>query len=272
MKRFFFILGIFLCFASCKKDKNSPALLFIYPQALVISLKPLQVTSFSINGSSDAAALSRFIIRSKIPLQNYVTLLDTSLSSKKFAMTFDYQAPSYSQTTNIQLQFILSDADGNETQMGRTISDVVASGDVPKETSGNEMYSSITGKPNAYDLSKCLPLYSSTAAIADQHIKDSTVNDSNGTYLMSRKWVSPAGLKFVRFNDFDYPNATYASLKQSYAAGVKKSFMTNITQGDIILTRLSNSNPDSGYMAIKLVYVIDADTTGFDRYIFNVKK
>ena len=272
MPRILIIIGILFCFGSCKKDKNSPALLFVYPETSTINLKPLQVTTFNISGSSDGAALNHFIIRSKIVLQGYTTLVDSSLSSKNFSMQFDYQVPSFSQTTSIQMEFILSDQDGNETKMARSINVTVVNADVPKEITGNEMYSSISGKEDAYDISKCIPLFSQTAPLSSQHIRDSTVNDSSGTYLLSKKWFSPAGLKFVSFNGFDYANATYASLKQSYAAGVKKDFISNITAGDIILTRLTASNPDSGYAAIKLVYVIDDTSAVFDRYIFNIKK
>ncbi|MBI4945941.1 MAG: hypothetical protein HY840_06025 [Bacteroidetes bacterium] len=263
----FLVLGI----GSCKKDKNSPALLFVYPETSTINLTPHQIFTFTIDGSSDAAPLNRFMIRSKIPLQSYTLLLDSSLSTKKFSLQFEYQAPSFPQSTSITMEFILTDQDGNETKIARGIH-VASSGSTLIETAGHELYSSLSGKEDAYDLAKGLPIFSKTASISSQHLRDSTVTDTNKTYLLSKKWFSPAGLKFVRFVDFDYANATSVTLKQSYEAGVKKDFLSNIAVDDVILTRFPSNNPDSGYVAIKLIYVIDADSCDFDRYIFNIKK
>lgn len=271
MKKIFFVFVLF-CFFSCKKDKNSPALLFVYPESGYISAIPAQVITFTINGSSDAASLNHFILRSKIPLSGYTVWVDSSLTTNSFSMQYDYQVPVFSQSTGIQVEFILSDKDGNETKMARIINVTVQTGSGLTETTGHEMYSAISGKQDAYDLAAGTPLFSQSAPLPTQHIRDSTVNDSSGTYLLSKKWLSPAGLKFVRFVDFDYANATPLTIKQSYEAGVKNAFISNIAQDDILLTRLPVSNPDSGYAAIKLVYVIDQDSSDFDRYIFNIKK
>lgn len=272
MQRFLIIIGILFCFGSCKKDKNSPALLFISPASGYINAVPAQVVIFTVNGSSEAIPLSNFIIRTKIPLSGYTVLVDTALSNKSFSMQYEYLVPSFSQSTSIQVEFILNDRDGNETKVARSINVSIQAVNGLTETTGHEMYSAVSGKEDAYNLVAGTPLFSQSAPLSNQHIRDSTINDSLGTYLLSNKWFSPAGLKFVRFVDFDYANATYTSLKQSYEAGIQKSFISNITAGDIILMHLPASDPDSGYAAIKLVYVIDTDSSDFDRYIFNIKK
>lgn len=81
-----------------------------------------------------------------------------------------------------------------------------------------------------------------------------------------------AGLKFIRFNDFDYANASYLSVRKAFEVGIKNPILDNIKEDDIILTKLNRSSIDSGYVAIRIVYVIDSDSTLNDRYIFNVKK
>lgn len=272
MQRFLIIIGILFCIGSCKKDKNSPALLFVYPEFGHINAIPAQVITFTVNGSSDAALLSHFSLRSKIPLSNYVSLVDSALENKTFSMRYDYLVPVFTQSTSIQIEFILRDKDGNETKMARVINVIIQTVNALTETTGHEMYSALSGKQDAYDIVSGTPLFSQSSSLSIQHIKDSSVDDSTGTYLLSKKWVSPAGLKFVRFVDFDYANATPGTLKQAYEAGIQKNFIANIAQDDIILSRLPVSNPDSGYLAIKLVYVIDQDSSDFDRYIFNVKK
>ena len=104
---------------------------------------------------------------------------------------------------------------------------------------------------------------------------DCTVYDSAAPYLLGRRWITNVGLQFVKYNQFDYANASPITIKSSYDGGVKYNYVDNLASGDIVLTRINHSNPDSGYIVLKFVYVIDdSDTTNAnnDKYIFNVKK
>jgi hypothetical protein len=271
MRYFFSIFLLSVLFGACEKKVNSPALLFVYPEANYFNAKSYDILEFDIRGSS-GSYLTRFSVQSKPEASISSTVFDTSLNTPNFNLVYQYQAPPVAQTTKITLEFILNDDAGNQTRVAKILT-ISPANKTPVETAGNEMFSSLSGKQNAYDLSLASPLFSSTAPASSQHIKDETQNDTLiNVDTLSRKWSSPAGLNFVRFNDFDYANASYLSIKQAYEAGIKKNFIDQITHGDIILTRLPDTDPDSGYIAVKLVYIIDDDSTNFDRYIFNFKK
>lgn len=273
MTRGLSIIITFIIFISaCKKDKNSPALLLITPDVNYFDVQTSDILRFDISGSSELSPLKSFSITGKAGNAFSTAVFDTSFSSKYFNMSYEYQVPDVSQNTGITLEFILNDDAGNQTRIAKILN-VTATNTYPAETTGNEMFSSLSGKQDAYDLSTLQPLFSQSSADSSEHIKDATVNDSTGANnTLSKKWISTAGLNFVRFSDFDYANATYNNIRDAYEAGIKKDFIDNLTDGDIILTRFLNSDANKGYMAIRLVYVIDADSTDMDRYIFNVKK
>lgn len=257
---------------ACKKDKNSPALLFITPDNTYFDVYNSNILQFEISGSSESSSLTGFSVVSKPDNAFSATVFDTSFSAKNFNMSYEYQVPVFSQSINVNLQFILNDEAGNQTRMAKILK-VTVINTAPVETSGNEIFSAISGKQDAYNLFTLQPLFSESSGSSNQHIKEATMNDSLGSVdTLGKKWISPAGLQFVRFNDFDYANARNEDMKAAYEVGIKKSFVDKLEDGDIILTRFPNSETDKGYIAIKLVYVIDEDSTNFDRYIFNVKK
>ncbi len=273
-----FIFGFFVVFSciffisSCKKEKNSPALLFITPETTYYDVVPSYIIKFDISGSSETALLTGFSVVSNADNAFSVTVFDSTFSAKVFKMSYEYQVPVFSQSINITLQFILNDENGNQTRVAKILRVTVAS-TLPAETTGNEFFSAISGKQDAYNLFNIQPLFSQSSGVTSQHIKDATEKDSLITVdTLSKKWISPAGFQFVRFNDFDYANATHTDLKNAYEAGIKKSFVDKLADGDIILTRFPNSETDKGYIAIKIVSVIEKDSTDLDRYIFNFKK
>lgn len=268
---FLSIIFLSLFLGACRKKENSPALLFVYPETSYFTVKSFDILEFEIRGSSESN-LSQFSILSKPESSFSSTVFDTSFASPNLNLKYQFQVPPVSQVSKITLEFVLTDDAGNSTRIGKVLT-VSPANKVPSETAGHEMFSSLSGKQNAYNLSSGTPLFSSSASAAQMHIRDETMSDTIITVdTLSRIWASPAGLNFVRFNDFDYANADYLEIKQAFEAGIKKTFIDQVTSGDIILTRLPNAEPDSGYIAIKMVYIIDDDSTNFDRYIFNIKK
>jgi len=265
---FFIIILISLLSFSCKK-KTNPLILFFSPNTLSYNKHPNDVLKLEVIGSSDNN-LTKFIIKTCKENDYSTTILDTNITGDKISYTLEYQLPYYTDTTRIILEFILYDNSGDKTTAAISVTlfpqDILLT-----ETSGHEMFSHSSVKYDAYNLSTGLPLHSETADSAVMHIADFT-SDTLTPNTLSRKWVSYAGNKFVRFTDFNYPNATFQILKNSYNAGIKNNFMDNIQEGDIILTKIGNQAIDSGYVAIKVLMVIDQDSSDFDRYIFSIKK
>jgi hypothetical protein len=267
----FSFVALFLLAGSCKKDKNTPPVLFVTPDAAYYSAKPADIIRFEIRGTS-VNILSKFTITSKAGNSFTKTEKDSTIRTADYYSYFEYLVPDFSQNTSVVLEFSITDEKGLQTRVGKVIN-VEVKDKTLTETAGHEMYSALSAKQDAYNLIIGQPIFSSTAPINEQHIKDTSKQDSmNTTGILSRRWDSPAGLNFVKFNSFDYANATYVSVKNAYSAGIKKEFVDNLMDGDIILTKLNHSSPDSGYAAIKIIYVLDWNSTNFDRYVFSLKK
>ncbi|MFC2137611.1 hypothetical protein ACFLTE_05560 [Bacteroidota bacterium] len=268
---FFLVLGVF----ACNKDE-SPLLLFVTPVETYYYVEPLDVLSFTINSSGENN-LKKLQINSRVKNSYTYNILDTSLSGSTFSMKFEYMVPQLIDEKVIFLEFILYDVDDNMMQAAKII-ELKYDDKLLTETAGHEMFSALSGKQDGYDLNNGEPLYSAFSDSSTIHIMDVS-NDTANTDSLLRKWMSPAGLNFVRFNDFDYANCTYLTMKNSYEAGIQKDFIDKLQEGDILLTKLpaflDSANQtliDSAYFAIKIINIIDNNGTEFDRYIFNIKK
>ena len=268
MNKIFFLFLLFSLLFSCKKE-NEPALILITPHQIYFSAHPGDVLSFNISCSSNSN-LSHLKISIKTETTFSTLILDTALSSKNFDMTFQYKAPVVFDTTRYTLFFALSDVNGNSNTIVKVLT-VSLPDRLLIETAGHEIFSHLSPGFDGFNLSTLLPVHSQFTDSANMHFRDASV-DSVDHNTLSRKWVSPAKLKFVRFNGFNYANATYSIIKNAYKSGLQDQYITNLTNGDIIITKLGNPLIDTGFVAIKIVNVMDSDSTLNDKYIFNVKK
>jgi hypothetical protein len=270
MYKLFIFLGFTILFfsVSCKRE-NDPSLLLISPTYPEINLKGNQGLTFSIKCSSNSP-LKSLLIQSKIDFEPAQTILDSTLSTNTFQMDFDYIPTNPTETVNSKLSFILTDENHNQTTIQKLIH-ISPNEEYLKEKTGIELWSSASGKFYTLNLKNLEPLYKPFTDSSLMHIQDYQT-DTLHIAVLSKKWHSPAGLKFVRFNDYDYVNATLQNAKAAYDAGLKKPVIDNISSNDIIITKLNNTPIDSGYVVIKLIYVIDTDSVFNDKYIFDVKK
>lgn len=264
LKLFFWV---FIFLFSCNEE-GDPTLLLISPPNLTHSINAGDVIGFNINCTSDYS-LKNFSISLKEEQSFTEVVLDSPITSSYFSMSYEYKAPEFPEVlTKIYITFTLTDEFYNITQAIKILE--VHSQRKLTESAGHELFSHLSGNYDAYNLISGKPLHSELTVSDSIHIMDVSTDSISGTNLL-RKWESPAGIKFVRFNDFDYANATISTLKQSFDAGIKNDYIDNLNDGDIILTRINNNQNDS-YLALKIINIIDNDSTLTDRYIFNIKK
>jgi hypothetical protein len=255
-------------FCYCGKDKTIPSLI-IGQDNLYIESKAGGVLIFEVNCTG--SDLQRFSITARPENDIQTTIFDTIVSGGIYKLTYNYRVPAISKASNILLEFIIVDKNGSQAKALRKII-VTSSPTQPSETTGHQIFSAVSGLRSGFDLIALQAVFPNQVSPGQVTIKDVSVLDTLGNYSLSRKWISSASYKFIKFNGFDYANASYESIKQSYDAGVADYSIDNVSSGDIILTRIPSAPSDSGYMAIKIVYVIDQDSTNADSYIFNVKK
>jgi hypothetical protein len=258
--------------SSCERKEDHNIYILTNPKESFLSATANDILVFSIYCSSDSR-LSNLVISKRTEQTTSSVILDTNINTKIFEMKWEYRIPAFEDTlTNLNLAFTITDVDGYQSASPKVITVYTPiENEYLTETAGHVMYShAAMDQFDAYDLINGTPLHSAQSDSTNIHIMDVSTDSVYGKTL-SRKWVSPAGMKFVRFNDFDYANATETSLKNSYTAGNKRNFISNISDDDVLLTKLENDSTTC-YFAIKVVNVIDQDSVNLDRYIFNIKK
>lgn len=260
------VLAMFgiLLFA-CKEETNKP-LVLVTPSDINISAAVDDVVLFKVNVEADKT-LARFTITSKPDNGFLVTELDTIVGGNFLTIEYQYQVPTNVAGESVIFTFTATDMDGRAgTNARRVIVDNDTSV-VLTETSGHTMYSSNSLNPDAYNLEDNSPQFSTIGDSTDRDIQDAT--DTSST--LSRIWISPAGGKLVKFQGFDFANATNVSVMNAYQAGTKLDLLSNLQINDIIITKLAGTINEK-YVAIKITDIIDAISTENDAYIFSIKK
>lgn len=265
-----FLIAVAGALSSCKKENEIP-LLLVEPTERDIDVVSGQVTSFLIKGRSDNSTLSRLVITSKRGNGFTTTVKDSTLSGSQFQWYWEF-AVAHATTDYTELYtFTLFDTDG-ETMSTTRMLYVTLGETLLSETSGHIFYSrnSPTHPESAFDVQDRVQVIYT----ADSTIRDLQDNPTGGpTDELSRSWISPADGRMLRFNAFDYANATDVSLQNAFNTGVPLEQIDDIQVGDIIITRLGSLPANtSHYAALRITGLVDdAGTADEDRYIFNMK-
>ena len=263
------LLALAICTASSCEDPASQPLVDIEPSALNLQADVNEVLDFAIKVIGENQ-LSKFQIKIKPDNDFTTTLFDSSLITKAFNYNFQYRIPAKFASQSVIFEFNAYDIEGNLGQNFRRINVTKDTSIALIETAGHLMYSSSSTKSNAYNLENNTPLFSSLADSTSMDLLDFTLNSSD---TLSRSWVSPAKGKMVRFNGFDYANATDLTVRTAFEAGAKLDKIDDIQDGDIILTKLNNvSSGKELYLALRITTVSDAAGNENDSYLFNIKK
>lgn len=270
MKKFTSLLVItfLLLSTACKKDKTKDILITIDPKDIHIPTEINKVIAFNIKAEADFP-LVRFIIHYTESGTAKVTLLDSTISPpiKKFNHSFEFTIPETWAGKSVTLVFNAYDQEGNMGTSARSI--VVAPvTNTPKlltETTGHYFYSTHSGEFDAFDIETATPQLILTALphLRDVQDYDTIPNDS----IMQRSWSSASGSQFVRFNGFDYANATDVSTADAYNAGTKQQIINNIQVNDIIIVKTPGK-----YGVIRVTNIFDVAGVENDRYEFNLKR
>jgi len=238
----------------------------VTPTSDYISTTIDTIIRFSIHITSDKT-INKFKITRDIVGTPLLSLLDTTISTQPFDFNFDYPINEDIPGSRMVMNFYCSDVSGNTFNVLRSV--YISDFEYPLiETAGNTMYSGLSGKNCAYDL-----ITGEQRSKNDPRPRDIEDNiiDTLSSHI-SRSWGSPDSLQFVVFNGFDYANATNRKAQSSFDAGVKQTVLNNLQEGDIIITKLNRSSYKNYFVVIKIVSIVDNDSTLNDYYLFNLKK
>lgn len=257
------IIVLFAIACDNSDDEDKSYGMNISPSENYLSRKGGSVINFTISIQS-AENLTRYRITEVINDFSTKTLKDQNISGKFHSDWFDYTVPDTFEFGKHEIKLIFSTFDVRGTEMKRAkIINVNITDRKLEEFAGNTMYSSISNQFDAYDLLTGTPKYSSDST---SHIIDLSKPNSND--FLSKSWTSPVpDIKFVRFNSFDYGNATNQSVKTAYDTGIKNDTIRNLNDEDILLTKINDK-----FVAVKIQLVIDQSGYDNDRYVFNIKR
>jgi len=265
-----FFLSVILtgiCFSSCKKDKSTAApLVFLTPDNLYMNGKVGDIITISVTVRCDDN-MNHFYITSQPDNAYQTTVFDTVFSAKKFTYLFQYKIPSSVSGKSVVFSFNAVAENGNEGVGAKRL--IVESEALYQEYANNRMYANnplVITTEDAFDLQLRLPKQSAVSDSSDRDIQDKSGNDTT----ISSIWYSPAGGKFVRYNNFDYGNATLSTVTSAFKSGIPLDVIDNIKEDDIIITKLGSVKADI-YVVVKIVTVHDDIGKDKDYYIFNIK-
>ena len=261
LSRFFSLLLITSLVTSCNDDVTDFINISILPSSQYEIFNSDEIIPFTIKLTSNNE-LTELLVIETINNSTIDTVLVKLISGNEHSEFFNYLLPSNisEDTSEIKLIFYCTNNIGERVERAKIFYSVIQ--DVfLNETTGHTMFSNNSSEFNSYNLVTGTPSYNSDSS---SHILDNTDSLSN---ILSREWISNVDLLFSKNNSFDYANATFESVKNTYNNSLKKEFVDQISEGDIITTKIENS-----YLVIKIIYVIDEINSENDRYIFSIKK
>ena len=254
------ILCLLLAFSSCEKEVANFINISFTPTEQYEFRNSGEIIPFSIKLSSNSE-LSELVIVQIVNNSIIDTMYHEQISGLEKTELYNYTCPDISSldTSEFKLIFYCSNANGDINERAKVFS-VVSKNVYLSETTGHTMFSNNSSEFNSYNLVTGTAAYNSDTTT---HISDNTDSISD---ILSREWVSMSGLLFSKNNSFDYANATLEGIEDTYSTSVKKEFVDQISENDIIITKIEDN-----YVIIKIISVIDNYGSEEDRYIFNIK-
>ncbi|HRG01708.1 MAG: hypothetical protein U0W65_12665 [Bacteroidia bacterium] len=256
-------------FYACKKDKDSKPIISISPASIHLYVDVNDLLTFKVSVSSEVP-LTKVVIKGTPSNQTPITLLDTAIATKGTSFNFYYRVPASMAGQSMLITFRAEDQNGmaSENFCRIYVNSVNPIHPVPlTETSGHRMYSNLSTNPDSYNLETNTGDFSTVVDTASRDIQDY----SGSSLTLSNSWISPAGGKFVKYNGFDYANATDSTTIAAYSSGVKLSVLNSLQVGDIIITKLGSVSTNK-YVLMRITDIVDVTGKDNDYYEFSIKK
>ena len=189
---------------------------------------------FQIKLSTINAYVNRLVISSFDMDNGQSVLRDTIFAEHKKELnhSFIYTIPMFNkETAEVELSFVAEDDLGNQREIVRNIS-VKNSQYLMDELSPITIYAHNSYLPNALNFERITQPFITTYA-PDSLKADIWINPDNAESSIT--WESQTGTKFIRYNDFNYPSATAASLQAIYTSSKRYDAVRDIKANDIII-------------------------------------
>ncbi|MCB0761573.1 MAG: hypothetical protein KDC12_08630 [Flavobacteriales bacterium] len=253
-----------VAFHACKKDPVPPVI-FVTPSSLFIEVTEGTPFEFDVSAQKGDANLRQIQIFQK-PIDGVTSkLLDTLVSGSQ--ADFFWIHAFTGEHPEVVLTFKVIDQDGYDSETARRV--YVEGATALVESTGHMLYSkySTTGS-NAFNIENLESYF--LANNPDTLSVDLIELDGSDDGELSNQLTSWSGIRFVRNNAFNYPEATVESAEATYLSSTALQVLSNIAIDDILVTEYDTVN--HAYAVIKITGISTAAGSDEDRYEFNVKK
>lgn len=258
------MLSIF--WMSCERDTDLPNV-FVLPGALNIPTNGGDLIEFDINIVAGDNPLSNFRITQK-PLNGLTsTVLDTTITGQQSSFFYIYEVPV--GDSDIVMTFTATDTKGFEGATARRLA--LQGNNFLPESTGHTLYSRYSTAGNdAFDLNGSSPHFLATNP--DSTLVDLMEFDPTDDGTLGLALTSLSGVKFVRNNSFNYPEATQASAENTFISSTSVEIISDLEIDDVLIAEYQIDSAVFDYAVIKITSILDQDGSDADRYIFNLKK
>lgn len=262
---FFLAISTVFFFTACKEKEPLPPAIFVSPQSTSLDAEAGDIIEFVVSATAGDNALNRIVITQK-PLGGITsTLKDTLVAGREVNFFQVYVVPD--GASQYLLTFTIYDSEGYSATIGRSVQ--VSSATYLTETTGYELYSPWNfGGVDGFNITSLSGIQ--LDAGGDSTLVDLTEWDETDDGVPSSTLTSMSGIKFVRNNAFNYPQATAQSAENTFTSSSPAQLITNIAVNDILITEFDTIQHK--YAVIKITGIMDEAGVTLDRYIFNVKK
>lgn len=268
-KNLLIIVALSLVLCAC--DRVTPLNLNVYP----LEFNPLNgyATSNSnirlhVIANSDAP-IHRIVIKSYDAVYLEQTILDTVLTEPMKSFTTDvlYKVPIFGETTPMEITSSCTTQNGDVVKHKMSFY-VLPDGNALKAKDGITMHSALSGKFSGFDM-KVLDIIPQDSVHQTDSLTffDKEPIDSTRLDVLTREWYSLSGVYFARSENFNFGEATAASISQTYKASNRYNVIQNIHNDDVILV----GTEKEAFGVIKVLVVSDEEGSENDRYVFSVK-
>lgn len=255
------ILSILTGFYACKNDVSDVAII-ISPDSLALYAEINDLLPFDIKVKS-SSPLRSFKITQQTAKTGIVTLIDSIIEGNNCDFQYVYIVPANIREQEVKLSFVAETFSGSTAIVKYIFIDSL--GSPLHESSAHVMYSGQNQLNNAFSVAERLIVsLEQDSLLADIYdYRSGSVPDLQ----LSGEWRSLTGLRFARFNDFNYAEATTQTLQNSFENASKKTIINNLETNDVILI----GHIDKAVGVIKIIAIYDDEGYGNDRYVFNLK-
>ena len=257
----FSLLIMVLFLTGCENDE-SPVVIIINPADANMEGNANDFLYFNVEIRC-IEPISSFLIQQKDATHGIVSLFDSIPDVDKINCAYSYKIPTYKDSSEVFLEFIAKSKNYSSTLSKRIL--IHNEEILLEEFSGNVIFSALSGKADAFSLKMNQSVFSKNEPDSLVDIMDAST-DSIDNNVLSRKWISKSGMKFVRFEDFNYSTATRQGVKDAFQIASKYNFISDLKTEDIILI-----GKDEASAALKITQIIDEDSVLNDKYYFNIK-